>query len=295
MVLKTPLLLTGRGIDGYAMLDSGEGRKLEQFGLYTVDRPEPQAMWPRRLPDAEWAKAQAVFTGSGDEEEGAGARWHFKGPQPAPFEMGYGKVRFLARFTPFRHLGFFPDQAPHWDYMLHDLKGKDQPKLLNLFGYTGVASLLAAQAGAHVTHVDASKKAIGFGRESQTLAKLDDKPIRWIVDDAMKFAAREVRRGNKYDGILLDPPKYGRGPDGETWDFYTSLPELLKEVAQLVKPDGFVILNAYAIRASFVTLHDMLSHYLPKGEIEAGELLVGETARDLHIPTAIFARWKGKA
>ncbi|PIZ31625.1 MAG: SAM-dependent methyltransferase [Alphaproteobacteria bacterium CG_4_10_14_0_8_um_filter_53_9] len=292
----TPLILA-TNLKDYALLDSGNGRKLEKFGPHVVDRPEPQAMWPTHLPQSDWDKAVAIFTGQGDDDEGAGARWQFKGAQPAPWPMEYGKTKFLARFTPFRHMGFFADQTPHWDFMLEQLKrqkqpGTEQPKLLNVFGYTGVASLIAAQAGAHVTHVDASKKAIGFARESQELAGLSDKPIRWIVDDALKFVEREARRGNLYDGILLDPPKFGRGPDGQKWEVFEHLPALLAATKEILNPKGgFLILNAYAIRSSFITLHDLTTLTFPKSTLhESGELVTPEKFRPLRIPTAIFTR-----
>jgi len=224
--LPNARLLVSEGWDDYALLDSGGGRKLERFGRWRVDRPEPQAMWARRLADKDWDSADAVFVG--DSEEGDG-RWRFKDEPLETWKTGYRDVAFYGRFTPFRHVGFFPEQAPHWDWMLERLaanagEGLERPKLLNLFGYTGVASLLAAAAGAEVTHVDASKKAVGFARENQALAGLEDKPIRWIVDDAVKFAAREGRRGRVYDGILVDPPKFGRGPKNETWQLFENLP-----------------------------------------------------------------------
>ena len=189
-----PQLLITPGFEGYRLVDSGEGRKLERFGSLLVDRPEPQALGSRRRPDL-WEKADAVFLGINAEDEGSDGRWKFSRRAVETFPVSYRGLAFQGRFTPFRHLGFFPEQAPHWDFMVQRLKGLGRPaRLLNLFGYTGVASLLAAEAGAAVTHVDASKKSVGYARENQALAGLGDAPIRWIVDDAMKFTAREARR-----------------------------------------------------------------------------------------------------
>lgn len=286
--LPAARLLISEGWSDYALLDSGGGRKLERFGRYRVDRPEPQAMWSRRLPDKDWASADAVFVG--DSEEGDG-RWRFRDGALETWKTGYRDVAFHGRFTPFRHVGFFPEQAPHWDWMLERLAGRGRARLLNLFGYTGVASLLAAAAGAEVTHVDASKKAIGFARENQALAGLQDKPIRWIVDDAVKFAAREGRRGRRYDGILIDPPKFGRGPKNETWQLFENLPEMLRLCREILAPENaFLILTAYAVRASFLSLHELCAEVFPEAGQESGELVLREQGGGRLISTSLFTR-----
>jgi 23S rRNA (cytosine1962-C5)-methyltransferase len=284
-------LLVTEGWDGYALLDSGGGRKLERAGGRVFDRPEPQAMWSRRLPAAQWEAADAVFAGSDGNDEDGG-RWRFR---EAPFEtwpMTCRSVRFLGRVTPFRHLGVFPEQAPHWDWMVERLGAWPEPRLLNLFGYTGVASLLAAaEAGARVTHVDASKKAVGWARENATVAGLDGAPIRWIVDDARDFAAREVRRGQRYHGIVLDPPKFGRGPKNEVWNLFDDLPAMLGLTRDLLAPGGFVILTAYAVRASFLALRELCAEVFGPAAVDSsGELVVREPGGGRMVSTSLFCR-----
>ncbi|RVD06162.1 class I SAM-dependent rRNA methyltransferase, partial [Mesorhizobium sp. M2A.F.Ca.ET.029.05.1.1] len=196
---RLPLILEVAPNADYALLDSGAGEKLEQYGPYRIVRPEGQAIWQRALPAKEWERADAVFTGDTDEE-GIG-RWRFpKAPLGETWPMKHDGIDYLGRFTSFRHVGVFPEQASHWDHMAGLIAAAKRPvKVLNLFGYTGLASLVAARAGAEITHVDASKKAIGWARENQEMAGLGDKPIRWIVEDAVKFAEREERRGSRYD------------------------------------------------------------------------------------------------
>jgi 23S rRNA (cytosine1962-C5)-methyltransferase len=295
----TGTLLTSDGWDDYALLDMGEGEKLERYGALTVVRPEPHAMGPRRLPPETWAAADAAFTGDVDEE-GPG-RWRTRPGIGETWEMGVGGLPIVCRLTSYRHVGIFPEQIVHWTYMAERLKGRGRPaRLLNLFGYTGVASLVAAGAGAEVTHVDASKKAVAWGRENQALAGLDAAPIRWIVDDAVKFCQREVRRGKTYDGILLDPPRFGRGPEGEVWSIGEDLPHMLDLVRQILAPGpSFLILTAYAIRASFLAIHELTADLLGdrRGRLESGELTLRETGHpDLpgrRLSTSMFSRFEG--
>jgi 23S rRNA (cytosine1962-C5)-methyltransferase len=286
-----PLILETRGLDDYTLLDSGNGRKLERFGKLVLIRPEEQAIWSPRLPDSEWDRADAVFTGD-VEEEGAG-RWKRREGIPENWTCRHGDLRFECRFTSFRHVGAFPEQEAHWRFMRERLSASgEKPKLLNLFGYTGIASLVAAEAGAEVTHVDASKKAIAWARENQALSRLEDRPIRWILEDAPKYVSREVRRANRYDGILLDPPKYGRGPKGEVWDLFRDLPEMLRLCRDILKPDGFLILTSYAIRASFLTTQRLTEEIFGNG-VTSGELaLKGEDGKLLS--TSLFSRWAAR-
>ena len=229
----------------YALLDSGNGRKLERYGQYSVVRPEPQCLWTPKLPAEIWEQADAVFDPTDEEDAG---RWRFKTQPKDTWPMAWREVRYKGRFTAFRHLAFFPEQAANWAWLDQRVRAfNGQPKVLNLFGYTGVASLVCAAAGAAVTHVDASKKAIGWARENSTISGLDDRPIRWICEDARRYVQREARRGNRYDGIILDPPKYGRGPDGELWKLFENLPELAGLCAELLSSSAsFLLLNAYA-------------------------------------------------
>ncbi|GBF56813.1 ribosomal RNA large subunit methyltransferase K [Candidatus Phycosocius bacilliformis] len=291
-----PVLLADDWTD-YALLDSGDGHKLERLGPYVFMRPDSQALWPRRLHDKEWVY-DAAFSGQDSEELG---RWRFVRRVPETWPVSWGGIRFHARCTPFRHLGLFPEQSVHWRWC-RDLIGQrvtgggTAPKILNLFGYTGVASLVCAAAGAQVTHVDASKKAVGFARENQALAGLDDRPIRWIVDDALKFVEREIRRGNRYHGIILDPPKHGRGPNGEIWKLEEGLDRLLTACAELLEDDAlFLVATVYAVRLSFLALENGLAAALDQrpGQIEAGEMALVEQNSGRLLPTAIFARWSG--
>lgn len=274
--------------DGYALIDSGGGRKLERFGDACLVRPEPQAMWPRTDPAA-WERADASFEGS-EDDDGPG-RWSAGRDD---FAVPLDGVTMVCRLTANRHVGLFPEQRPHWQAAAAALEGADQPEVLNLFGYTGAASLYLARRGARVTHIDASKKAIQWARENQARSGLDDAPIRWICEDASKFVARELRRGRRYQGILLDPPKFGRGPKNEVWNLFDDLPPLLEDVAALVADDArFVILTAYAIRASALSVGRSLAAALKGrgGSIETGELAVREETGGL-LPTSMYAQWQ---
>ncbi len=289
-------LITSTGFPDYTLLDAGAGRKLERFGKIVVDRPEPQALWQPRLAKAEWAKANAVFSASGEDDEKG--KWRIDKPVPEAWPVRIGDVTMLCKLSGLWHLGLFPEQKPHWDWMLGELakvKG-ETPRVLNLFGYTGAASLLAAKAGAEVTHVDASKKAVAWGRENQAVSKLDAAKIRWIVDDAAKFVAREVRRGKTYQVILVDPPKFGRGPEGEVWDLFAHLPALLGDCAKLLAPsNAAMVLTVYAIRASALAFDQLMRDILKNkgGTYDRGELAIQATSGP-SVPTSLFVRWSTK-
>lgn len=294
---RVPLILETAACEGFSLIDSGNGQKLEQYGPYRVIRPEAQALWPPVLDEKEWAKADAVFTGDTDED-GIG-RWRFPNdPLGETWPMRLMDVDFYGRFTSFRHVGVFPEQMAHWRWMKEKIGASRQTlKVLNLFGYTGVASLIAAQAGAEVTHVDASKKAIGWARENQSLAGLEDRPIRWICDDAMKFIAREERRGNGYDIILTDPPKFGRGPNGEVWQLFDHLPAMLDICRSILNPNAVaLVLTAYSIRASFYSIHELMRETMrgAGGAVESGELLLREQSANRALSTSLYSRWVGQ-
>ncbi len=290
---RFPVMLETAGFEDYALIDSGDGQKLERYGAYRIVRPEPQAMWRRRAPIGDWESADAVFTGGKDEE--SDGRWRFPKPIAEEWPMRFGDARFIGQFTSFRHVGVFPEQAAHWSWVDEKLRGAGRPtKVLNLFGYTGVASLLAASAGATVTHVDASKKTIAWARENQTASGMDHLPIRWICDDAMKFVRREERRGNRYDGIILDPPKFGRGPKGEVWDIFLDLAEMMRICRTLLADDAlFLVLTAYSIRASFMSIHEVAAQELSglPGALESGELLLREEGGGRFLSTSLYSRW----
>ena len=285
------LLTSDRWVD-YALLDSGNGSKLEQFGAYTFVRPEHQAVWKPAMDKSAWEHAHATFVPTAEE---SGGRWQIRKPLPDSWSIRYGDLRLLARPSNSRHLGIFPEQAVHWDWIMDQiLKSKREVSVLNLFGYTGAATLAAARVGAKVTHVDASKKSVAWARENQNLSQLENASIRWIVDDAVKFIRREVRRGNRYHGIILDPPKFGRGPKGEVWEFFDMLPELLPDLRMLFSDQPlFLIITAYAIRSSALTLYYALEEMLSgmNGKITVGELCMREKSADRQISQAIFGRW----
>lgn len=286
----TPITLIGEAWPDYGLIDCGHGRKLERYGPHRFIRPEPQALWAPA--SADW-QADGEFVPGSDED--GGGQWHFNTRLPRDGWTGqWEEVRFTMQPTPFRHLGFFPDMAPVWTWMRGQLAGMDAPSAMNLFGYTGVGSLALAGAGAAVTHVDASKKSVEAARANAALSGMSDKPIRWIIDDAMKFAAREVRRGKRYDGIILDPPKYGRGPDGEVWKLEDGLPHLIGECRKLLDDQSrFLFLTVYAVRMSALAIGELVRQHFADlgGTVECGELGVREEARGLTLPTAIFARW----
>jgi len=270
----------------WGLIDCGGGQKLERYGPIKVVRPEPQAMW---LPSRDDWDPDATFVPGSDEE--GGGRWVQHRPVTRQWNLARGDVKFHASLTPFRHLGFFPDMAPQWDWMRARADGAE---VLNLFGYTGVGSLLLSEAGARLVHVDASKKSVEQGKENALLSGLAGRPIRWMVDDASKFTAREVRRERRYDGILLDPPKFGRGPTGEVWRLEENLAPLLADCRRLLDENSrFLVLTVYAVRMSALSIGELVKQLFSDlgGTVEMGEMAVREEARGLLLPTAIFARW----
>ena len=282
--------LIGEPWADYGLVDCGHGRKLERYGRFRFIRPEPQALWAPASPD--W-RAQGEFLPGSDEE--GGGRWEFAEPVPRDgWPLRWEEVSFTAQTTPFRHLGFFPDMAPVWRWMRERVADLDAPECINLFGYTGVGTLALAAKGARMVHVDASKKSVEAARANAALSGMAQAPVRWIVDDAAKFVSRERRRGRRYDGILLDPPKYGRGPEGEVWRLEENLPGLIADCRTLLDGESRILfLTVYAVRMSALAIGEMLAQAFAGlgGTVEAGELGVREEARGLVLPTAIWARW----
>jgi len=272
----------------YELLDTGEGEKLERFGPYTFVRPYEDAVWKRTLSADEWSKADGKFWSS---KAGAKAGWKISRTVLDMWEMEYKGIKFFATPTPFRHLGFFPEQAVHWDFIEKKITGK-KIRFLNLFGYTAVASLFALRAGAEVTHLDASKQSLNSAKENEKLSRLSG--MRVIEDDAIKFLEREARRGNKYDAIIMDPPKHGRGPKGEVWKIEEMLPKLLSAVRKVLSDRPlFIILTSYGTDSSSLplgyTLENMMKDF--SGRIDSGELCVLEKSNNRIIPLANTAIW----
>ena len=292
-------VLRPTGWTDYELLDSGEGAKLERFGRYVLVRPEQQAIWRRSLPPERWAAADARF---GHDERGD-VRWLNRMNVPERWPMRYEGLKFLAELTPFRHTGVIPEQAAHWRWMQRLVRDADRPaRVLILFGYTGLAALAVAQAGASVTYVDASKPSIAWARANQEASGLQDKPIRWLLDDALKFVRRDYRRGIRYDGIVMDPPVFGRGPKGEIWRFFESFPELLWECGRVLSDDPlFMLVNAYAVEASSLMLREILRDATTHvgGRVTAGELIIPQTTPapgggERLLSTGIFGRWQAE-
>lgn len=293
------LILISKGWEDYQLLDTGNGKRLEKFGKYILVRPDPQIIWKPKLPQSEWNSADAIFLN----------QWILKTKIPDKWQVKYQDLSFWAKLTPFKHTGIFPEQAIQWDWMVKKIDDRrlkigvenggskienKQVSILNLFAYTGAASLACLLAGAKVTHLDASKPAITWAKENQQVSNLSDKPLRIIIDDALKFTAREIRRGVFYDGIIMDPPIYGHGPAGEVWDFNQSFPRLLENCSKILSKNPlFLIVNAYAISSSALMLQNVLEDYLGNlgGKIEVGELALEEKSGRRLLSTGIFGRW----
>jgi len=290
--MPTIELFSSKDWEDYELLDSGNSLKLERFGPYKFVRPEHQAVWKPAFSPKEWERADAIFLPTSDE---SGGQWQYNRNIKSQWEMHYKDLSFMAHTSNSRHLGVFPEQATHWDWIRERVAASNKPiNVLNLFGYTGIASLAAVKGGACVTHLDASKKSIQYAKENQMHSHLSDKPIRWIIDDAVKFVVREARRGIHYEGIILDPPKFGRGPKGEVWEFYKMLPYLLQEIRPILAPKPlFLVITAYAIRASALSLHFSIQELLKdyEGAISSGELIINEKSAGRILSMAITSRW----
>ncbi len=271
----------------YELFDSGNGRKLERFGKYTLTRRESQAIW-NESDLALWEKADAEYVRTNDKF----GEWNKKIlSMPNDWDFNLGNLKMKLKLTPFGHVGVFPELQEQWNWLTKIASQAQSPKVLSLFSYTGAATLTAAAAGAHVTHVDASKPAITWAAENQKLSGLSDKPIRWIADDALKFVKREERRGAKYDGIIMDPPKFGRGPKGEVWQFEKDFPELMDACKAILSPNPlFFLVTAYTVPVSPISLANVMSQTLENESVDYGELSIEDSSGKL-LPTCIFSRW----
>lgn len=293
-----PSVLPAPAFPGHALLDSGEGEKLERFGEVVLRRPDPQALWRRRLPEADWRAADLGFVRESDRggrwEPGPGVRPFLRGPEPS-WTVDFRDARLVVRPTPFKHVGLFPEQAANWELVRTAGEtlghpGGAPPRLLNLFGYTGAASVLAALQGWEVTHVDASRASVAWLRENMAASGLGERAIRVFVDDALALARREVRRGSRYHAVLLDPPHYGRGPKGEKWQLETGLAPLLEAVRDLLEERSLLVLSTYAVGYSPLAFRNLLEE-LGGGEVSAGELALPEQGSARLLPAGFCARW----
>ncbi len=294
------ILKTTKSTD-YELLDSGNGLKLERYGKIVFSRPDPEALWNHNLPTSTWDDADAIFIRRGTKSE-----WNLKSSVPKQWDIAFGGYRFIIKPTSFKHTGLFPEQLANWDWMKDVIKrsyleGARGPtstvSVLNLFGYTGGATLACADAGAEVTHVDGSKTAVAWARENAELSGLTDKPIRWIIDDCIMYLKREVKRGRKYDAILMDPPAFGHGPKDELWKIEEHFMELIDLCKQVLSDDPlFVLINGYTAGYSPTGYENVLKDMMreSKGTIETGELTIAESNSDRLLPCGIFARWERK-
>ena len=275
------------GWNDFELLDSGDGMKLERYGTFIIARPETQAIWKPMKPEL-WKTADATF----EWKEGK-SQWK-KGPNvPASWPLSWNDAKFTARLTSFKHTGIFPEQAANWAWIDERVRAIEKPTVLNLFGYTGIASVVAAQAGAIVTHIDASKQSLDWAHDNARLSGVEEGMIKYLFEDALGFVKREVRRGNKYDGIILDPPAFGRGAKGEVWKIEEQLPELIALTKELLseKPGSFYLLNGYAAGYNARSFGQLIESVFADVKGEYGDLLISEREGERVIPAGIYAHF----
>lgn len=290
--LPTLELLTTSDWQDYELLDSGKGEALERVGPYKLLRPEPQAIWSKILPESDWESADAIMVPTSGEH---GGYWKYNRPIDESWTIGYKGLKSEIRLSKSRHIGVFPEQAPHWDWIENQIRSANrQLKVINLFGYTGMATAAAARAGAQVTHVDASKHAVTWASRNLELSGLGSTPVRWLVEDARKYLKREAKRKSFYDGIILDPPKFGRGPGGRVWEYFEGISNLLKLCKRVLTPNPrFICLTSYAIQASALVPHQALQEIVRDlgGEVTSGELVTVEKSGGRILSHALYAWW----
>ena len=293
--MNQPLITKQTDWIDYELIDFGDGERLEKFGDFTLARPYPEATLLKSQPKSTWDNADAVFI----KTKGDKGYWKTKKQLPESWKIHWQDIVATVHLSPFKHTGVFPEQSAHWAWMKNLLieqknkKPSHQPHILNLFAYTGMASIVCAKTGAKVTHVDSSRSSIGWAKQNQLASGLDERSIRWILDDVMKFVNREIKRGVKYDGIIMDPPAYGHGAAGEVWNFKFSFPKLLDLCEQILVEDPlFVLVNTYATSISPKTLENMLQNLTKTyhGKVESGELVLQESQSERFLSTGVFAR-----
>ena len=286
--MNPKIIITEPSAD-YELIDSGDGEKLERFGEVVLRRPDPQALWYKNSPEL-WDKANANFIRAGRD-----GRWDIKKEMPEKWLIDFADLKFNIRPTAFKHTGIFPEQAPNWDWTRNLIKNSSREiSVLNLFGYTGGASIACAQVGAKVCHVDASKSSISWAKDNAEISGLADKPIRFILDDAKEFVKREIKRGNKYDAIIMDPPAFGRGPEGQLWQIEDDFVKFVEECKKLLSDNPlFFLVNGYASGYSQLAYRYNLDDLVTKlgGEVESGEIAIRESKSGRLLPCGIFARW----
>lgn len=276
--------LISHSFEDYSLIDSGEGYRLERYGDVILSKPDPQAVWQKKTDF--WKSAQLIF------KDG---QWAREGQLPEKWLVQFKNLHFVVKPTPFKHLGLFPEQAVHWEWIEHLLSSVSQKreiKVLNLFGYTGALSVVAASQGAKVTHIDASKSSLEWVKENEQASGLSESPIRIIQDDCLKFLNREIKRGNKYDIVIADPPAFGHGASNEVWKFNEGFPDLVKNIKEVLSPQPLaVLINAYAISASSLMLSNVLADYFPSQELECGEVVINEETGRV-FSTGLYAKWQ---
>ncbi|WP_020616592.1 class I SAM-dependent methyltransferase [Paenibacillus daejeonensis] len=279
----------------YELLDTGGGEKLERWGDIILRRPDPQIIWPLAKESAPWKQADGHYHRS----SAGGGQWSFRKQLPESWTISYGPLRFRIQPTNFKHTGLFPEQAVNWSWMMEKIRQAGRPiRVLNLFAYTGGATAAAAAAGAEVCHVDAAKGMVQWAKDNARLSGLADKPVRYITDDVFKFVQKEQRRGRQYDAIIMDPPSYGRGPNGETWKLEQNLYPFLESCMSILSPNPlFILINSYTTGLSPSVLHNLLHMTVSRqhgGEIHCGEIGLPITHSGLHLPCGILGRWEAK-
>ena len=273
----------------YECIDTANGEKLERWGNIVLCRPDPQVIWDEKANPELWKKADAHYHRS----TSGGGKWEYRKSIPEQWTISYKNLKFNLKPMGFKHTGLFPEQAVNWDFMMNKISSRKGVKVLNLFAYTGGATVACAKAGAAVTHVDASKGMVQWAKENAKSSGLQDAPIRYLVDDCMKFVEREIRRGNKYDAILMDPPSYGRGPGGEVWKIEDSICRFVRRCALLLSDNPlFFIINSYTTGLSPSVLINLMKMCLPEGEITSNEIGLNITSSDMVLPCGATCRWE---
>lgn len=284
-------MLVSENWKDYAVLDTGDGEKLERWGEYILARPDPQVIWPKQRPEL-WEGVHARY----HRAASGGGEWEYRATLPGRWVVGYGLLSFYVRPTGFKHTGLFPEQAVNWEFMIEAIRSAERPiSVLNLFGYTGGATLACAYAGASVTHIDAARSMNGWAKDNLQLSGLDGRPVRILADDCMKFVRREQRRGNTYDAIVMDPPSYGRGADGSVFRTEDNLYELVRETALLLSGDPlFFIVNSYTTGLSSAVCRNIIRLCLPtgQGKIMGGDLVLPVEGQDIVLPCGTTTRWQ---